>query len=116
MAKLFSKEKDIFVKVINFILLLWLMVAIVITLGVGINIVNEQKVPTYDIYKNEECELNKIPTEEMDKETYNNCYNSYLETKKNSEVMHKANINNILISICNIVIVSLGLHLLNKKH
>ena len=116
MAKLFSKEKDIFVKVINFILILWLMIAVVITFGVGINIINKTTMPTYDKYKIEECELDKIPQEEIDKETYNNCYNSYLEDKKNAEVMHKSNANNILISICNIVIVSLALNLLNKKH
>ena len=44
MTKLFSKEKDIFLKVINSILVIWLMVAIVITLGVGIKLINKEEV------------------------------------------------------------------------
>ena len=41
MAKLFSKEKDIVLKVINSILVIWLIAAIVITFGVGIRIFNK---------------------------------------------------------------------------
>ncbi len=116
MTKLFSKEKDIFLKVVNSILVIWLMVAIVITLGVGIKIINKEVVPTYETYSKEVCALDKIPAEEIDQElAKNNCNESYISEKKYIERMNKANIDNILISISNIVIVSLFLHLLNKK-
>lgn len=123
MTKLFSKEKDIFLKVINSILVIWLMVAIVITFGVGIKIINKEEVLSYEEYSKEVCVLDKLPYEctddecikETDEERKDNCEYYYLQDKKNIEQMNKANINNILISISNVVIVSLFLHLLNKR-
>lgn len=124
MSKLFSKEKDIFLKVVNSILTLWLIVAIVITFGVGIKIINKEKVLTYDEYAKEVCVLDKLPYEcsgeeckkEIDDERKQNCEYYYMQDKKEIEDMNKANINNILISISNVVIVSLAMHLLNKRH
>ena len=116
MTKLFSKEKDIFLKIVNSILVIWLMVAIVITLGIGIKIINKDVVPTYETYSKEVCALDKIPSEEIDQKlAKDNCNESYINQKKYIENMNKSNINNILISISNVVIVSLFLHLLNKK-
>ncbi|OKZ82159.1 MAG: hypothetical protein BHW07_02210 [Clostridium sp. CAG_433_25_7] len=50
MAKLFSKEKDIVLKVINSILVIWLIAAIVITFGVGIRIFNKDVTLSYSDY------------------------------------------------------------------
>ena len=116
MAKLFAKEKDIFLKIINSILVLWVIVAIVITLAVGINIVNRERVLTYEEYKTEKCDLDKIPTEEIDiDEIKENCYESYKYDKQNINRINKQNNNNFLIGLSNILIVSLFLNLLNKK-
>lgn len=116
MAKLFAKEKDIFLKVINSILVLWLIAAIVITFGVGIKIVNKDRVLTYEEYSKEVCMLDKIPQEEIDVQTVQrNCRNNYKYDKKNIEKMNKTNTNNFLIGLSNVVIVSLFVHLLNKK-
>ena len=123
MTKLFSKEKDIFLKVINSILVIWLMVAIVITLGVGIKLINKEEVLTYDEYAKEVCVLDKLPYEctgaagkkETDEERNENCEYYYMIDKNKINKMNKANVDNILISISNIIIVSLFLHLLNKK-
>ena len=116
MAKLFAKEKDIFLKVINFILVLWVIAAIVITLAVGIQIINKDKVLTYEEYSKKICLLDQIPQEEIDLQTaQRNCRNSYKYEVKNIEKMNKANTNNFLIGLSNIVIVSLFMNLLNKK-
>ncbi|MBP3635810.1 MAG: hypothetical protein J6J17_05105 [Bacilli bacterium] len=123
MTKLFSKEKDIFLKVINSILVIWLMVAIVITFGVGIKLINKENIGTYEEYAKEVCVLDKLPYEctddeckkEIDEERKENCEYYYLQDKKSVDQMNKVNIDNILISISNIVIVSLFLHLLNKR-
>ena len=116
MAKLFSKEKDIFLRIINCILILWLIIAIVITLGVGIKIVNKDTILTYEEYSKEVCMLDKIPEEEIDKaSTKENCRLSYTSDKNYKEEMNKANNNNFLIGISNIVIVSIFIHLLNKN-
>lgn len=114
--RLFSSEKDIFLKIVNSILVLWLIIAVVITFGVGIKIVNKDTIPTYEEYSKEVCTLDKIPSEEVDQKlTNDNCYASYIEEKKEIESMNKSNIDNILISISNVVIVSLFIHILNKK-
>ena len=123
MTKLFSKEKDIFLKVINSILVIWLMIAIVITFGVGIKLINKEKVLSYEEYAKEVCVLDKLPYEctdeeckkETDEERKENCEYYYMLDKNNIEDMNKTNIDNILISLSNIIIVSLFLHLLNKK-
>lgn len=117
MSKLFSKEKDIFLKIVNSILVIWLIVAIVITFGVGITIVNKEDVLTYNKYSDEICALDKIPKEEIDQELVkNNCYSNYVEYKTEKEKMNNTNINNFLISLSNIVIVSLFMHILNKRN
>lgn len=114
--KLFSSEKDIFLKIVNSILVLWLIIAIVITFGVGIKIINREEILTYEDYSIEVCTLDQIPSEEVDQElTSDNCYASYIQEKKEIESMNKSNVDNILISISNVVIVSLFIHLLNKK-
>ena len=116
MAKLFSKEKDIFLKIINSILIIWFIIAIVITLGVGIHLINREKVLTYEQYKIEKCDLDKIPKEEIDKDTINdNCYTSYTNDKKLIKQTNKENVNNFLIGLSNIVIVGLFMNILNKK-
>ena len=116
MAKLFSKEKDIFLRVINSILIIWLITAIVITFGVGIKIINKDKVLTYEEYSKEVCMLDKIPSVEIDTATTErNCRNSYKYDKKNIEKMNKANNENFLIGLSNIVIVALFMNLLNKN-
>ena len=116
MAKLFSKEKDIFLKIINTILVLWLIAAITITLAVGIQLINKDSVTTYESYSTEVCMLDKIPSEEIDsKTTEKNCKESYKIEKKRIDKMNKANTNNFLIGLANIVIVWLFLSILNRK-
>ena len=116
MAKLFSKEKDIFLKIINTILVLWLIAAITVTLAVGIQLINKDSVTTYENYAKEVCMLDKIPDVEIDsKTTENNCKDSYKVEKKRVDKMNKANNNNFLIGLANIVIVCLFLSILNRK-
>ena len=117
MAKLFSKEKDIVLKVINSILVIWLIAAVVITFGVGIKIINNNEMLSYTDYSQQICDLDKIPAEEIDQDTIkDNCYASYISEKKDNESYNNANVNNILISLSNVVIVTLFLSLLNKKY
>lgn len=55
--------------------------------------------------------------EEIDQQTIkDNCYASYIAEKKENESYNKANVNNILVSLSNIVIVALFLSLLNRKY
>ena len=116
MAKLFSKEKDIFLKVINTVLILWLIASIVVTFAVGIKIINKDKILTYEEYTKEVCMIDKIPEEEIDMATVKeNCRSNYNYDKSETKRMNKANMDNFLIGLSNIVIVSLFMTLLNKK-
>ncbi len=117
MTKLFSKEKDIFLKIINSILVIWLIIAVVISFGIGIKIVNKEEVLTYEEYSKEICTLDQIPSEEVDQElTKSNCYSQYIEEKSSVENTNKVNKENVLIALANVLIVSLFLYLLNKKY
>lgn len=116
MARLFSKEKDIFLKIVNSVLVLVLIFSIVIAFGTGIKIVNKGETMNYTEYKKEVCMLDEIPTEEIDIETTkNNCYASYIENRKSEKEFNSQNIDNFLVSISSIVILSLFLHILNRK-
>jgi hypothetical protein len=115
--KLFSNEKDTILKIVNSILIIWLIIAVVITFGIGIKIINKEEVLTYDDYSKQICTLDQIPTEEVDQDlTKSNCYSHYIEEKSNIESTNKANKENVLIALGNVIIVSLFLHLLNKKY
>ena len=116
MARLFSKEKDIFLKIINSVLVLVLIFSIVIAFGTGIKIINKDGVMDYNKYKSEVCMLDEIPSEEIDVETTkNNCYASYIENRKSEKEFNSQNVDNFLVSISSIVIVSLFLNILNKR-
>ena len=115
MAKLFSKEKDLFLRIVNSILVLVLIFSIIIALGTGINIIHKNDVSDYSTYSKEVCTLDKIPSEEINvEETKKNCYASYIEERKEKKSFDEKNIDNFLISISTIVIISLFLNILNK--
>lgn len=115
--KLFSSEKDTILKIVNSILVIWLIIAVVITFGIGIKIINKEEVLTYDQYSKDICTLDQIPSEEVDQElTKNNCYSHYIEEKSSVENTNRANKENVLIALTNVLIVSVFVHLLNKKY
>ena len=53
MTKLFSKEKDIVLKIVNSVLVLVLIFSIIIAIGTGIKIVNKEEVSSYEVYSKE---------------------------------------------------------------
>ncbi len=123
MTKLFSKEKDIVLKIVNSVLVLVLIFSIVIAIGTGIKIVNKEEVSSYEVYSKEICALDQLPYEctddackkEVDDERYRECNSHYVEDKKESQEMNKINTDNFLISISTIIILSLFIYILNKK-
>ena len=123
MTRLFSKEKDIVLKIVNSVLVLVLIFSIVIAFGTGIKIVNNSEMPSYEVYSKETCALDQLPYEcsddsckkEVDEERYKECNKHYVEDKKENESLHKSNVDNFLISISTTIIISLFLYILNKK-
>ena len=120
---LFAKEKDVFLKIVNSILVLGVIFSVTILIGTGIKIINKENVGTYKEYKIETCALNQLEYESTDesyqreikKEWEKTCKTNYMNEKKEADNFNKDNINNFLISASTIVILSLFLFLLNRK-
>lgn len=121
--KLFSKEKDIILKIVNSILIVGSIISIIIVLGTGISLLNKPEILTYEEYAKEVCTLDKLEyegTDEEGREKYNSdvkkvCTENYLEDKQEKTNINKANINNFLISLAATVVLLITIHILNKK-
>lgn len=120
---LFAKEKDIFLKIVNSILVIGVIVAVTIFIGTGIKLINKETVGDYKTYKTQICALDQLEYEstdevyqkELKKEWEKACKNNYIEEKKEAENFNEDNVNNFLVSASTIVILSLFLYLLNRK-
>ena len=119
----FTKEKDTFLKVVNAVLIVGAIFAVVIFVATGIQLLNREKVLSYKEYAKDVCTIDKLEYEctddsciqELDKERKKTCTNYYLEYKKEQEKINKSNINNFFISLVSLLVLSIALHLLNKK-
>lgn len=120
---LFAKEKDIFLKIVNSILVLVIIFSSAILIGTGIKIINKEKVSDYKTYSNEICALDQLEYESSDKtyqkeeriEWEKTCKQSYIEDKQKADNFNKSNVDNFLVSCSTIIILSLFLYLLNRK-
>ena len=121
--KLFSKEKDTILKIVNCILIVGAIISTIIALGTGISLLNRQPVLTYEEYAKEVCTIDKLEyegTDEEGRQKYNNdvkktCTEFYLQEKKEQTDLNKKNINNFLISLSATVVLLITTHILNKK-
>lgn len=119
---LFAQEKDMFLKIVNSVLVLALIFSVAIGLGTGIKIINKENVGSYETYSKEICAIDQLEYESTDKayqkelrnEWEKTCKSNYIEDKKEADNFNKENVNNFLISISTIAILSLFIYLLNK--
>ena len=120
---LFSKEKDVFLKVVNSILVIGAVLAIIVTVATGIKIINKEEILSYNDYAKKVCTIDKLEYEctdeecikELDKERKKTCTQYYLEDKKEKEEINKANKVNFFISLSAAFLLVLSVHILNKK-
>ena len=120
---LFSKEKDMFLKLVNSILILGLIFSVVIAIATGIKTINKEDVGDYKRYSKEVCMLDELEYEcaddsckkEVDKERKATCNKYYVKDKKEAERLNKINRDNFLISLSTAIILSLFIKILNKK-
>lgn len=109
---LFTEEKNIFLKSLNVILILWLVGAVVFCYGNIINLIMPEPTRTYEEYEAMDCRY--IPEEEgTEKEDY--CKSQY----DNYKQMIKRNIyydkKDLLVAFGSVIIVGGVLILLNRK-
>ena len=120
---LFSKERDVFLKVVNSILVIGAVLAIIVTVATGIKIINKEEILSYNDYAKKVCTIDKLEYEctdeecikELDKERKKTCTQYYLEDKKEKEEINKANKVNFFISLSAAFLLVLSVHILNKK-
>lgn len=120
---LFSKEKDVFLKVVNSVLVIGAVLAIIITVATGIKIINKEEILSYNDYAQKVCTIDKLEYEctdedcikELDKERKKTCTHYYLEDKKEKEEINKSNKVNFFISLAAAFLLVLSVHILNKK-
>ena len=121
--KLFAKEKDIVLKVINLILIIGAIISIIVMISTGINLINKQEVLSYEDYAKEICTIDKLEYEGTDTEgqkEYNDenekaCKEYYKIDKRDAARMNKTNTNNFLISLGSAIVLLVTIHILNKK-
>lgn len=121
--KLFSKEKDIVLKVVNSILIVGAIISIIVVISTGINIINKQEILSYEDYAKEVCTIDKLEYEgtdeegkqEIEKEREKTCNSFYIMDKKEKKEINKTNLNNFLISLSTTIVLLVTIHILNKK-
>lgn len=115
--KLFAKEKDIVLKIVNSILIVGAIISIIVMISTGVNIINRPKVLSYEEYAKEVCTIDKLENEgtEIQKEVEESCKNYYIIEKKDIKDTNRINRNNFLISLSTTIFLLITIHILNKK-
>ena len=122
--RLFAKEKDLLLKIVNSIMVIVLVFSIIIMIGTGIKLINKEKIVSYEQYSKEVCALDKLEYEctdevcksELDKEREKSCSKYYLKDKTEKERINESALNNFLISFSTKIVIFTFLHILNKKY
>lgn len=111
---LFHKDKEIIFKIVNAVLLIWLVSALVFVCSNAINLMIKEPIYTYDEYLITDCKY--IKSDETLTETQMNeqCHEDYL--------LYKRNFNNdyykwisLYTAFANVIIVGGVLFFINKK-
>ena len=115
--KLFSKEKDIVLKIVNSILIVGAIISIIVMIATGIDMINKPKVLSYEEYAKEVCTIDKLENEgtEIQREVEESCKNYYIIEKKDIKEVNRRNRNNFLIALSTSVVLLITIYILNKK-
>lgn len=112
---LFSKDKEIIFKIVNAVLLIWLIGAIVFVASSVIELAVKEPVReyTYEEYKETNCyKKSDTATEEENNSACIAQYDDYNFNMKNSDYYK---LRSLYISIANVVIVSGFMYFINRK-
>ncbi len=105
---LFSKDKELILKITNVILIIWLLAALIFTGNNLINLMLKETEMTYEEYELSFC-VNKM---ENDDDYCERAYESFKLTEKRNITSEK---RNLYTSIVNVVIVGTGIVVINRK-
>lgn len=108
---LFGKEKEFVLKLINGILLIWLIIAMVVILSNIVNVFIKDPNLTYDEYRVINCLENNGEATMLESD----CQNSYQASDVNDRIQNYYYYRSSIICLSNILIVGGVLFLLNKE-
>lgn len=108
---LFSKEKEFVLKLINGILLIWLIIAMVVILSNIVNTFVKDPDLTYEEYKVVNCLDNNDDATVLETD----CQNSYQASGVNDRLQNYYYYRSSIICLSNILIVGGVLYLLNRE-
>lgn len=114
---LFSSEKEIVFKIVNAVLLIWLVAAIAIAVSSTIQLLvpDPARDYSYEEYKDVYCTYYKDDKTLTDEEITSRCrsdYNSFVRENKNSDYWKQIS---LYTSIANVLIVGGVLYFINRK-
>ncbi|MGI6325076.1 MAG: hypothetical protein ACOXZS_03965 [Bacilli bacterium] len=109
---LFSSKKNIFLKIMNGILLLWFVGALAICANNFITMLMPEPFLTYEEFKAERCGFFKEHTEEDSEEPCQSQYNNYKTTRKRDNYYNR---RGLLVALSNVIIVGSTIYTLNRK-
>lgn len=113
MHTLFADSKSLFLKIINVILLIWLLTAVFFWYSTSIALIMPEPIQTYEEYKGLSCQyFDEEVTEQKREQTCRNRYESYKGDHRRSYYYSK---RGLVIAVGNVIIVGTTLVLLNKK-
>jgi hypothetical protein len=114
---LFNDKKNIYQKIVNIILLIWVIGALVAFYAATIDLIfPSEPVMTYKEYKATRCIVYNEQSSEPKTEIYPvDCQSQYDGYKTDLKRNNYYKRNNMLISLGNVIIVGTTLWLLNKK-
>ena len=121
---LFAKEKDVFLKIVNSVIIVGTIFSVIIAIATGIKIINKEQILSYDEYAKEVCAIDKLEYEctddecikELDIERKKTCTTYYLQDKKEKEYINKSNNENFIISLVSSVVLFGILNILNRRY
>jgi len=102
---LFNKEKDLILRILNFVLIVVLLISITVLFNGFVNLLVKEPRLTEEQYETKNC----VKLEDTNCE---NNYNMYIEDLSNNDIRYK---KQILTSFLITITVTLQLILLNKK-
>ncbi len=110
---LFCEKKNIFLKIMNGLFLIWLITALIILFANVINVLMPDPSLNYEEFKATNCHyMIKEANEEDDEEE---CLRQYDISKMNRRINLYHNTRNSLIALGNIIIIGSTMIFLNKK-
>jgi len=113
---LFNKEKDLILRIMNLILIVWLIVALILTFAATYNLIDYESKMSYQTFKDGGCtEWYSFRNEEERELTETECRANYVRYERNYEQTRRSRRLFLTISITQVILVGGTLFIINRK-